>query len=74
MFYFLEKAMSTRKIATIANPDNSMNAYVRYNSELQEYKVCFFQGATHLKNSDYFTSDKADAISTARIAVGLDPK
>lgn len=59
--------MSVRKIDEISYRDGrKIKTY--YDSDLKEYVVRFYNSqGIHMDASDYFTSDKEDALSTARI-------
>jgi len=64
--------MSRKRIAFTTNPTTGAHAKVFRDSDTQEFVVRFYTAEGTLKPAeDYFTDDKADAIGTSRVALGL---
>jgi hypothetical protein len=64
--------MAIRKIQTVAGLNGAF-ANIYRDSDLQEYVVRFHfaQPIGYVKEADYFTNDKADAIGTAKYQFGV---
>ena len=61
------RAMSIRKIETISLSDLSTDFAVIYkDTEVQEYRVKFFQSGIYAPEADYFTDSLTDAQGTAK--------
>lgn len=68
-----------RLIKSFVSPDNgngnaSVPAYaarVYRDSEWDEYVVKYYVGQAHVLKADYHTNDKADAIGSAKLFVGV---
>lgn len=56
-----------RKIHIATNGDQTAKVY--YDSEWQEYRVRLYLDDTLEATADYFTSDKKDALDTAKAMV-----
>jgi hypothetical protein len=46
---------------------NQCWAKIYFDTDLSEYRVRFYRHAEYVSEADYFTSDKTDALSTARV-------
>ncbi len=57
--------MSIKAIGSFSNKNAGQTATVQFDTVLQEYRVKFYEGHDHLKEADYFTNDKDDAVGTA---------
>lgn len=57
--------MTQRKIGEILGGETGKNAYLYFNSEFDEYTVCFYKQGVYQPNADYFTGDREDAFDTA---------
>lgn len=55
-----------REMGAVDSCINQCWAKVLFDSDLGEYCVKFYRHAQHVKEADYFTNDKADAIRTAQ--------
>lgn len=56
--------MAKRKVQMVSA--NDKRAVVYRCAETDEYSVTFFRGAVKQTDAEYFTSDKQDALDTAR--------
>ena len=54
-----------RKIKTFSEKDVSVSIY--WNAEYEEFCCKLFDCGVHIKNADYFTDDKDDAMPTAQL-------
>ena len=59
--------MGTRIVHTETNGSNKV--VVKYTSEIQEYVCILYKDDVMVRDSDYFTDDKQDAIDTAKCMV-----
>ena len=59
--------MALRKIETVGNEVFCANVY--RDAEWNEYRVRFYHFEDLIEDADYFTDDKADAISSARASI-----
>lgn len=50
--------------------DDKLGAGVYHDKAFEEYRVLFIRDGAHLPDADYHTSDKDDAIETARAHLG----
>ena len=57
--------MAKRRVATFNRP--SIKTKVFWNSDIEEFQVRLYVGGKLDEESDYFTTDKQDAIDTAEI-------
>jgi hypothetical protein len=58
--------MNTKAIGSFSNNATGQSATVRFDTVLQEYRVVFYDAdRNHMKEADYFTTEKDDAIGTA---------
>ncbi|WYW02824.1 hypothetical protein Emajogi_00002 [Pseudomonas phage vB_PpuP-Emajogi] len=49
--------MANHKIGQIINGETGRSSHLYYNSEFDEYTVCFYKGDTYQSNADYHTDD-----------------
>jgi hypothetical protein len=59
--------MSRRTIAKVAQEGSQNHARVIYDTEWGEYIVRFYHHAQRLEDADYHTTDRADALGTAKL-------
>ncbi|WYW04349.1 hypothetical protein Kurepalu2_00002 [Pseudomonas phage vB_PpuP-Kurepalu-2] len=57
--------MANRKIGQIINGETGRSSHLYFNSEFDEYTVCFYKGDTYQVDADYHTDDRTDAFDTA---------
>lgn len=72
----MTEASTLRKVATFSNTGAKVakranSAKVYRDADMGEYVVKFYLEGLHLKRADYFTGDRADALGTACVQIGL---
>lgn len=55
-----------KKIATVINQSKDERVIVMFDEEYEEYACKLFIGNEHYKPADYHTSDRDDAMDTAK--------
>jgi hypothetical protein len=58
-----------RQVYSYQRPDRVRSAVVFYDFEYEEFVVRFYDSGIPLRECDYHTNDRTDAIGTAQLAV-----